>query len=286
MSVYPASRIKRKRATKAEMEKRYDDLLAICAEQQPMIVRQVFYQAEVRNIVEKTEGGYDKVQEALVKLRRAGRLPYRWIADNTRWMRKPTTFNSPEDAIADAARYYRKALWADMNVRVEIWLEKDSLAGVIFPVTDEYDVPLMVARGYSSLSFLYSAAQEIQEIGKKTFIYHFGDYDPSGQDAAAKIEAELRGFAPSVTIHFSRVAVRPEQIETWNLPTRLTKTSDSRSKNFGKISVELDAIPAPQLRDMVRHVIEWHMPQEKLEILKAAEKSERQWLNTWAGVAA
>jgi hypothetical protein len=28
---------------------------------------------------------------------------------------------------------------------VEIWREKDALAGVILPVTEEYDVPLMVA---------------------------------------------------------------------------------------------------------------------------------------------
>jgi hypothetical protein len=32
-----------------------------------------------------------------------------------------------------------------------------------------------------------------------------------------------------------------EQIREWDLPTRPTKTGDSRSKDFGDISVELDA---------------------------------------------
>jgi hypothetical protein len=30
---------------------------------------------------------------------------------------------------------YRKALWADADTYLEIWCEKDALAGVIFPMT-------------------------------------------------------------------------------------------------------------------------------------------------------
>lgn len=37
-----------------------------------MTVRQVFYQATVRGIIEKTEAGYDKVQSLLVTMRRDG----------------------------------------------------------------------------------------------------------------------------------------------------------------------------------------------------------------------
>ena len=54
---------------------------------------------------------------------------------------------------------------------VEIWLEKDALAGVVYPVTSMYDVPLMVARGYASLSFLYSAAEAINELDVPAYIY-------------------------------------------------------------------------------------------------------------------
>jgi hypothetical protein len=247
-----------------------------------MTVRQVFYQATVRGLIEKTEAGYARVQRALADLRRTGRLPYDWIADNTRWQRKPTTWRDPETAIAEVARFYRKALWSDMDERVEIWLEKDSLAGVVYDVTDEFDVPLMVTRGYASLSYLYSAAEQIRTIGRPTFIYHFGDYDPSGQDAADKIERDLRSFAPNVEIVFKRIAVTPQQIETWGLPGRPTKASDSRAKKFGSISVELDAIPAPRLRRLVRAVIEQHMPADQLAVLMAAEASEREWLNAWS----
>ena len=90
-AVYQASRIKRVRATKAEMAERREALFDIVAEQQPMTVRQVFYQATVRGVIEKTEAGYAKVQTLLADMRRDGELPYQWLADNTRWMRKPTT---------------------------------------------------------------------------------------------------------------------------------------------------------------------------------------------------
>jgi len=45
-------------------------------------------------------------------------------------MRKPRTHDSVEEALRDTARFYRKALWADADSYVEIWVEKAALAGV------------------------------------------------------------------------------------------------------------------------------------------------------------
>ena len=60
-------------------------------------------------------------------MRRAEELPYDWLADNTRWQRKPRTFNRVEQALRYIARFYRKALWADAASYVEIRVEKDAL---------------------------------------------------------------------------------------------------------------------------------------------------------------
>ena len=49
-----------------------------------MTVRQVFYQATVKGLVEKSEAGYGKVQTDLALIRRDGELPYDWLVDNTR----------------------------------------------------------------------------------------------------------------------------------------------------------------------------------------------------------
>jgi hypothetical protein len=140
----------------------------------------------------------------------------------------------------------------------------------------------MVARGYASLSFLHDAAEAISAEDRPAHIYHLGDYDPSGVDAANKIEQSLREFAPEAEIHFTRLAVLPWQIEEWCLPTRPTKRSDSRAKSFGDISVELDAIDSRLLRQIVRDALERHMPSAAFEVLKAAEESERALLLAWA----
>ena len=110
------SPIKRHRSTKADVENRRNALLDIVAAMRPMTVRQVFYQASVRGIVEKSEAGYTKVQTDLVLLRRAGALPYHWLADNTRWQRKPDTFNGIGEALKQTAALYRKALWRDADL--------------------------------------------------------------------------------------------------------------------------------------------------------------------------
>jgi hypothetical protein len=158
------------------------------------------------------------------------------------------------------------------------WLEKDALAGVLMPATSQYDVPLMVARGYASLSFLHAAAGQIAELSVPAHIYHLGDFDPSGVDAGRKIEMTLREMAPRAEIHFGRLAVLPEQIHDWSLPTRPTKTTDSRAKSFGDISVELDAIEPKHLRDIVQVAIERHLPADQLRKLRVAEAIERDTL--------
>jgi hypothetical protein len=252
---------------------------------QPMSVRQVFYQASVRFIVDKLESGYEKVAVDLVKMRRAGVLPYDWLTDITRWMRKPNTYNSVQEALEETARLYRKNLWRDADAYVEVWLEKDALGGVVEPLPARYDVPLMIARGYASLSFLHSAAEYISTLDRPAYIYHFGDYDPSGVNAAEKIEQTLREMAPDAEIVFERVAVTLKQIRDWNLPTRPTKKSDPRSKNFGRISVELDAIEPSRLRRLVQNVIERHLPRRQLAVLEAAEESERVLLRKFVEAA-
>jgi hypothetical protein len=276
----PYSPIKRQRSTKAEVEARRAALFDIIGEMQPMTVRQVFYQASVLGYVEKAESGYAKVQTDLTLMRRAGDLPYDWIADNTRWQRKPDTFDSVEQALRETAALYRKNLWRDAKTYAEIWLEKDALAGVVYPVTEMYDVALMVARGYAPLSFLHSAAEYIKDLDVPAYICHLGDFDPSGVNAGEKIEQTLREMAPDADIHFQRLAVTPEQIKRWRLPTRPTKKTDSRAKSFGRISVELDAIEPRRLRALVQKAIE-----RQFEVLKAAEESERQLLHSLVEIA-
>lgn len=269
------------RATKAAMGARRQTLFDIVRAMKPMTVRQVFYQATVRGMVEKSESGYAKIQTDLVAMRRAGAMPYGWLADNTRRPLKHPSFDTLEAWAQKSIELYRKNLWLSAGCHVEIWIEKDALSGVIFPVTASYVVPLMPARGYASLSFLHESAEAIAALRVPAFIYHLGDFDPSGVNAGEKIEQTLRELAPAADIRFERLAVNPEQIELWNLPSRPTKTTDTRARKFGAAeSVELDAIPPDLLRGIVEEAINRHVSQRQLAVLRAAEASERDFLRS------
>jgi hypothetical protein len=291
------------------MESIRSSIYSTLAEDNPMTVRQVFYALTTKGVIAKTEAEYKgTVCRLLAEMRRSGEIPYEWLADATRWMRKPTTYSSAEQALQNTASTYRRALWDGHPECVEIWLEKEALAGVLVDVTHEWDVPLMVTRGYPSISFLHSAAEAIKarvDEGQHTRIYYFGDRDPSGLDIdravvegigeslksldpllrGHRLAAELFGmdlfdvaetFADYAT--FTRVGVTEEQVARWDLPSRPTKRTDSRSKGFVGASVELDAIPSSLLRELAEKSIVKHVDQHQLKVLQTAEAEERRLL--------
>lgn len=272
-----ASRIKRRRST-AELETIYTAIYRIAEADHPMTLRGLFYRLVAEGLIPKAENEYEKVGRYLLKLRREGRVPYQWIADNTRWMRKPRTYSSAEAALHETARTYRRALWSNQDAYVEIWCEKDTLAGVLYETTEAWDVPLMVVRGFSSETYLYEAAGAIDQSAKPAFLYLLTDHDPAGVGIATHIEERLRQFLPDAPITVDRVAVTEEQIVLWNLPTRPTKTGDSRGKAFAGESVELDAIPPATLRSLVEACIERHVDPSALRWTRQIEDLERQSL--------
>ena len=296
--LYEASRINgRRRATRDEMEERAEFLIAYAGEHGPVTVRQLYYQAEVKGVagIDKTDAGYDKVQRQVLELRRAGRLPYDNIADLTRWTRKPRTYDSVEAALRSTAQFYRKALWRDADFYVEIWREKDALAGVIYPITEEYDVPLMVARGYASETFCFEAIAAREDNPREYHVWYLGDFDRSGCDAAKSLKEKLERFAgeKGIDVGFRVLAIEEGDISKFDasgmtalvnlngvlrwLPAREHKRKSPADKAWPHpYAIELDAIEPDDLRRMVRQVIENYLPADQLEILKVAEQSERE----------
>jgi hypothetical protein len=88
-----------------------------------------------------------------------------------------------------------------------------------------------------------------------------------------------------IDIEIRRLAVTPEQTEFYGLPTRPTKTTDSRSRNFVGRSVEVDAVPASELRRILRDFIAQFIDEHALAVLQESERSERQVLRRMAGMS-
>jgi hypothetical protein len=280
----------RRRRTKAEIARIRQAIHDVVAEDPPMTVRQVFYQLVVAGAIEKTEAAYQgTVIRLLTDMRLDGGIPYKWIIDESRRRRVTRTYDSVADAMEQTARFYRRSALQQANDYIEIWCEKDALAGLMWQATSLYDVPLMVSRGMPSLTFLHDTAQEIwkaSEAGKSTFIYQFGDHDPSGVLIPQTIERRLDEMCEQLGCEpplIERVALTAEMIATHNLPTRPTKREGNRhAAGFAGNSVELDALPPRVLRALVQEVIDGHISEHELKVLRTAEESEREQLRMFA----
>lgn len=284
-TVYRTSPLKRIRRTNTELAHLDNALVEIVAAQKPMTVRQVFYRAEVLGIVEKSEKGYSVVQRRLVALREARRIPWGSITDGTRWVHGGNTYSGVGAFMEEAAQVYRRDAWQQSNERVEVWLEKDALSGVLLPVADQWGIPLYVTRGFASLSYLQSAAAGASNDGRPVTILLLTDLDPSGIAIAEHVEAELTRRAPHVDISVERLAVNFHQVVDWNLPTRPTKAGDSRAARFihehGVACTELDAVEPSRLRGLVSDAVMVHKPQS-FDQLQAIEAGERETLQKFA----
>jgi hypothetical protein len=260
-------------------------LTAVLADH-PMTVRGVFYRVMSAGAVTKTEQSYRAVQRRVLALRRSGQLPYSWISDGTRLRMKSQSWTDLDAMLRDAASSYRRALWRDQDSYVEIWSEKGAISSIVFPVTDAWDVPLLVARGFSSETFLWNSAEAIVHAGKPATVYQLGDWDPSGLAAWEQIQSKLTEMVDGrVWLTFERIAITEEQIGQYDLPTRPTRTSDSRSRSFAGDSVEVDALPSGILRSLVEDAIRWHINPKTLAINDMVEANERRTLEAIAGVS-
>lgn len=270
---------KRRRRTQGELEEIDARIYSIVQEIKPATVRQTYYQAVVRSLVDKDESGYNLVQRRLLKLRRAGVMPYSWITDNVRTVYGHTRYPGLESFADDVARLYRRDYWAENPVKVEIWIEADSLASTITPTVFEWGLDLHVARGFSSDSYLYSAGDAIRYDGRETYVYVLTDFDPAGLVIAEKVAEALPKFAKGVPVHVERLALNAEQVAEHNLPTRPLKKTDSRAKKFlniyGNVAAELDALSPNILRGLADEAISRHADRRRLEIMKEEELEQR-----------
>ncbi len=232
-------------------------------------------------VIEKTENGYRTIARITRNMRMRGNLPFSYLADNTRWVRKAQAYTGIVGFLDEVQALYRRDFLNESEVYIEIWSEKDAIASLLAEVAYRYDVPVMVNRGYSSITFLFNAARTIESIGKPTFIYYFGDSDPSGKDIERDTASKLKAFAPRAEIHFIRAAVTDSQIEKWRLPTRPGKATDSRAKKYGGPIVEVDAIPSDMLKALVEELVASHIDEYKFYRLRETEEMERSLIESY-----
>lgn len=284
-----------RRRSAAAMRALDDALVQLAEKHAPATVRQLYYQAIIEGLIPKDEGEYRTISERFVALRERGRVPWKSIADRTRRQRKPPTWPNIRSAVASVRHYYRREVWRGLPDRVFVALEKEALSGIVNDVTDEYAVPFLVLRGFSSVTFIHDLASDILAYRKHDLRSHvlvLTDLDPSGVVATASFRYRLakycgiplteKGRAPDelpAWLSFTRIAVTRQQVEQYDLPSRPTKTernAHAKSPDWdGGPSIELDALAPAVLRQMVEEAITAYIPAGHMRALRVAEESER-----------
>lgn len=183
--------------------------------------------------------------------RLAGLLDWDAIEDRTRNLQGLSHWSSPAEIMRSAYSSFKIDKWADQPNRIEVWVEKDALVGVLERVCNRHDVSYFACRGYVSQSEMWGAAQRLLgyvQDGQDVHILHLGDHDPSGIDMSRDIEDRLGLFmgedSSSVTIN--RLALNWDQVEQYSPPPNPAKATDARfisyQRQFGDESWELDAL--------------------------------------------
>ena len=177
-------------------------LAAVAAEiafdETPITLRGLFYRVVSAGRLPSTDNKhYNRTGRVLTRLREAGIVPFDWIVDNLRSTQKPSSWSGLGDFADTVREAYRKNFWSHLPAYVHIFCEKDAIAGVIAPVTREYDVALSPIRGYVSLSFAHEIASQWSEIDKPIFAYYVGDFDPTVSLGRAE-------FRPNLALRYCR----------------------------------------------------------------------------------
>jgi hypothetical protein len=248
-----------------------------------LTLRQIYYQLVAKQIISNQKKNYMKLSRLCVIGRDEGILSEDAFADRLRQVDKPNSWRDLTDFMGTVKRAYRKDKWEEQDAYLEIWTEKDALRGVITPVTYAYDVNLLIVRGQVSRTAIYESyerfAGKIDE-GKDCYLYYFGDFDPSGLSIYNSLTERIRNYGEAGEyINFKRIALTPEQIEEYSLPSDPGKKSDPNYKRFvseyGDNVVELDSLPPDVLRELIRDCIEENIAYELLAQVKETEIKEQ-----------
>ena len=247
-----------------------------------MTARTVYYQALGKNLIESGQKFYKKCVKLITYGRRAGLIDWDAIVDPTRVPRRPSFFDSFKDLVKAAIGSYRLDRWKNQDYYVEVFLEKEALAGVIQPLTNEYDIYLNVNRGYTSDPALRGAMlrfKQQQRMGKDCYFLYMGDHDPSGLNMVNDISNRFEMFGLEVNIE--RIALNRDQVAQYQLPPNFAKESDSRFKEYQKIhgnhSWELDALPPDVLDDILEeNILKYYNPKKVDEIISKENEDKEQ----------
>jgi hypothetical protein len=247
----------------------------------PLTLRQIFYRLVGAHGYEKTERAYERLGEHLVRARRARLVPMDAIRDDGGAVITLNMWASAEEYL-DAVRAQAGKLMLDrtegQKTRLVVLLEAVGMAPQLAPVSNPFGITVMSSGGFDSLTEKHRFAEELAGEDRPTEVLSIGDHDPSGVSMFAAyledIEAFTRDLGGEAT--FTRLAVTPEQIREFDLPTAPPKPTDRRA--FAGETCQAEALAPDVLAAILRDAIEARIDRRVFDRVLKHERAVRREL--------
>jgi len=252
-----------------------------------LTLRQLYYQLVSRAIIANRVQEYAKLSSVLVKGRMGGAVDWDAIEDRLRKPKLPYCVTGIKNAIDDTIEQYRLNRMEGQDNYLEIWCEKDAISNILYRITSEFHVRLMVNRGYSSCTAMHDAYNRFRRARirkQKVKILYLGDHDPSGLDMIRDVEDRQDEFG--VNPEVLHIAITREQIDEFNPPPNPAKITDPRAdwyiSRHGETSWEVDALPPETLHEVLRESIIALLDMDKYRAVIAQEEIDKERLKEFA----
>jgi hypothetical protein len=157
--------------------------------------------------------------------------------------------------------------------------EAAGMAPQLARVADPFGVTVMSGGGFDSLTDKHKFAAALAEHDRATEVLHIGDHDPSGVNMFLAFLEDVEAFARDLggDATFTRLAVTPEQIARYRLPTAPAKDTDKRA--FSGETCQAEAFAPDVLANIVRTAIEQRIDRRVYEsVLRRERKARRDLL--------
>jgi urease beta subunit len=268
-----------------------DAVLLRYSDHLPLTLRQIFYAVSSAEggVLDKTEDDYRSLCEKVGMARRAGRIEWAAIRDDTQvCVHAPAGFGDTDHFLGlmrQAAEGYRIDRQAGQPVRLEVWCETGGMTVQLAKVAGQYGIDVHSGGGFDSLSGKHAAALRAADNPEiETHILHIGDDDPSGVHVYSSLAEDVIAFASSfgARVVFQRVAVTPAQAARYGLPTAPRKASDNR-KFEGQDTTQAEALPPDLLASLLTEAIEAHRDPDVHRQVLEREEADRNRLRGLLG---
>jgi hypothetical protein len=164
--------------------------------------------------------------------------------------------------------------WADdfrldrtegQKTRLVVIPEAAGMAQQLGRVTDPFGLTVMSSGGFESTTEKHRFAAELADQDRPTEVLDIGDHDPSGAHKFLSFMEDVEAFARELggEVTMTRLAVTPEQVRRYGLPTAPPKATDKRA--FRGQTCQAEALAPDVLADILRTAIEDRVDRQVLD---------------------